>query len=423
MMAVMAALLAILGAQTLPAADAPVEPTAEIDVVAKSGLRMAPGHTQAFDEAMRRNAEQCLAGVVDTSGKVDPPDGAARYRLQIQYAGTIAMGNATSSEPVLDDKDYVGIFLKSQEKGAYKYTLLKWAGTKYTTVESWGSNVARLHYYPLPERVNNREVVAYREKALMEIMPIDEGPGLLSRLLPIRLAGETGVPGGEKAITVTVQNKSMWPLKQLSCTLEWPDSRARGRYRYRGDVVYNGLLMPGEQTTLKGKGMMTPARFKWEFEQPMSIDAHPVWDADRGPSWVERLVESMKGKAADERSAAVAALGSAAPPLVASETAVAGPGLVALFAAEDPKGPDAVPADIVGLLVRLDKAAVPALIDGVKDADTGVRLGSVVTLGRMKLVDRAALTRLRDALRDKAPVVADAARAALEANGQTVPAN
>jgi len=403
----------------------------ELDIVAKTSLRVAPPHTEAYVAAMRAGAEMCLGGLVDPGAPAGAPaDGAARYRLLIEYAGTVKVANAVSNEPATASGasalvgravDVEGSFLLSKQTGNFRFQLAKWSGTKYVPVENWAAPYADTYYHPVDKSVSNKEMGPYRSAALMKTLPDGLADALVGRLLPIRIVKSSGSPGTGQAVTVSVQNRSPWPLKKLDARLEWSDERSKGRYRYEVEVAHSGLLMPGKQVILTGKGKPVEAVWRWQIQQPARLQAAPVFDPTRGPEGISRLVAGMKGKDAEGRKQRLDALKVLAPEMAPEESAAAVEGLATFLAHDAPTAEADLPQDVLQALVEVGRKSAAAFTVALRHENPGIRLGACWVLEQLQVSDKTILARLRSMVTDKCEAVAKAAAKALTAAGQAPP--
>lgn len=406
--------------KTVPAAgDKP-----ELDIVVKTAMRVAPKHTEAYAAALRTNAERCLQGLVDPAASVtaDPPEGAAYFRLYIEHTGTVKVANATSKERLATESDLAGLFLGAQETGAYRFRLAKWTGARYVVVDQWLQNIVEEHFLPVGESVSNKEIGTYRTSALMQVMPYYVGEALLSRLVPIRFVKAAGAPGAAQTVTVAIQNRSPWPVASVRARIEWPDLKVKGKYRYEAEVSHDEPLAPGQQATVTAKGALTAARYRWQMQAPMRVEALPVFDPSSGPEWIARQVAGLKGKDAGARQQRLDALAGQVDTMTAEESAAVVGALLGLLAHDAPTGEDDLPADALATLVPFGVKAPAALAEGLKSDSPGVRLGACLALAQAEIKDKAVLTRLHALVNDKCEAVGKAAAKVLEANGQTVAA-
>lgn len=427
-------LLATVAGAALPWQDVPdgPEPKAkkaaaavadkpELDVVVKTAMRVAPKHTEAYAAALRTNVERCLQGLVDPAASTtDVPDGAAYFRLYVEHTGTVKVANATSKERLASDSDWAGVFLGAQESGAYRFRLARWTGSRYVPVDQWTQPIAEEHFLPVGESVSTKEIGTYRTSALMQVMPYYVGEALLSRLVPIRFVKATGVPGVAQTVTVAIQNRSPWPVMSVRARIEWPDQKVKGKFRYEAEVSHNETLMPGQQATVTGKGALMDARFRWQMQAPIRIEALPVFDPTHGPEWISRQVAALKGKDAAARKERLDVLAGQADAMTAEESAAVVVAALGLLAHDAPTSDADVPADVVASLVQFGGKAPASLAEGLKNDNPGIRLGACLALAQVEIKDKAVLTRLRAMLNDKCEAVSKAAAKTLEASGQTV---
>ena len=130
---------------------------------------------------------------------------------------------------------------------------------------------------PLEENFNSREMQAFRQRALMQAHPTYVKQALLGRILPIRIGQSRGATGKTQYCQVIVKNASRWPLKSLEAILQWPDPRAKGQVRYKGTIKVSAELAPGKQTVVPCKGEPVTRDYRWQYLEPMSIYASPVF--------------------------------------------------------------------------------------------------------------------------------------------------
>jgi hypothetical protein len=412
----------------LGAADKP-----ELDIVVKTSLRVTPQHTEAYLAAMRAGAETCLGGLVQPGAPAGAPaDGAARYRLLIEYAGTVKMAPAVIYEQATRSAsramteghrtvDVEGAFLSSKQTGNFRFQLTRWNGTKYVAVENWAAPYADTYRLPVDKAVSNKEMGPYRNAALMKTLPDGLTDALLGHLLPVRIVKSSGSPGTAQTVTVSVQNRSPWPLKRLDARLEWSDERSKDRYRYGVEITHSGLLMPGKQVILTGKGEPMEVTWCWEAQQPARLQASPLFDPTRGPEGISRLVAGMKGKDAEGRKQGLEALGVLAPEMVPEESAAAVDGLAMFLSHDAPTAEADLPQDVLRTLVEVGRKSAAAFTGALRHENPGVRLGACWVLEQLQVSDKAILARLRSMVNDKSEAVAKAAAKALTAAGQTPP--
>ncbi|KPJ71115.1 MAG: hypothetical protein AMS14_09520 [Planctomycetes bacterium DG_20] len=262
------------------------EPVPELDVVARTAVRVSPQHTQMVLWGLTDYARQCLTGLVSKSAPdygEAPKDGAARFRLLIEH--TASLKTPTPVHEVLLNGDFYSPFLVTQEKGAYRFRLTQWQESRYVNVAEWTSPYAVTHRFPLPKSYDSRDLAGLRENALMGASPKSIKQALLDRILPIRIGQSQGDVGRPQSCQVIVKNASRWPLKSLKAALEWPDARARGqaRYtRYGATITLAQALAPGQHIVLPCTGTPLNRRFRWEYLEPMAIEASPVFAPAEG---------------------------------------------------------------------------------------------------------------------------------------------
>ena len=256
------------------------EPVPELDIFARTAVRVSPQHTQMVQRSLTDYARRCLSGLVSRHAPLEvsvPKDGAARFRLFIEHAASLKTANQAVKETLLADRDYFSRFLVTQEKGVYKFRLAQWKDSRYVNVEQWAAPYAVVHHYPLPKSFNSRDLPALRGKSLMQTFPKSIKQALLGRILPIRIGQSRGAVNKTQSCQVIVKNASRWPLKSLEATLRWPEPRAKGQARYEGTITLAKTLAPGRQTVVPCKGKPLKLEFRWEYLEPVEIDASPVF--------------------------------------------------------------------------------------------------------------------------------------------------
>ena len=256
------------------------EPTPEIDVVAQTAVRLSPAHTQMVRQKLVEYARGCFGGLVPEGAPVPAgaaKDGAARFRLFIEHAATLKTAGHADKDTQLTDKDYYALFLLTHEKGVYKFRLAEWKDARYVNVDQWTGPYAVVHRLSLPEHFTSRDMPALRAKALKYAYPRNVKQALLSHLIPIRIGQSRGVPGKEQSCQVIVKNASPWTLQSLQATLRWPDPRTKALVRYEGAVTVSAALPPGQQTAVPCLGKPLTLDFRWQYLEPVEIEASPVF--------------------------------------------------------------------------------------------------------------------------------------------------
>ncbi len=405
----------------------------ELDIVVKTSLRVTPQHTEAYLAAMRAGAEECLGGLVQPGAPAAAPaDGAARYRLLVEYVGTVKVAPAVMYEQATRSAsramteghrtaDVEGAFLSSKQTGNFRFQLTKWNGTKYIPVENWTVPYADTYHHPVDKAVSNKEMGPYRNAALMKTLPDGLPDALLGHLLPVRIVKSAGSPGTAQTVTLSVQNRSPWPLKKLDARLEWSDERSKDRYRYAVEIAHSGLLMPGKQVILTGKGEPMEVTWVWEAQQPARLRAAPLFDPTRGPEGIARLVAVMKGKDAEGRKQGLDSIKALIPEMTPEEAEASVDNLATFLASDAPTAEADLPADVLQTLLEVGRKSAVAFAGALRHENPGVRLGACCVLEQLQVSDKAILTRLRSMVNDKSEVVAKAASKALTAAGQTPP--
>jgi len=277
--------LAILGAVLLrPAPGAPAQagPAApELDVVVRTSLLTTPEHLKAYKAALQKLAEKCFGGLVVPGGRepdATPKDGLARYRLTIEHKGTVAVGSVPEVAKGRGDQ-YVGVGqLETKQKGEFLFRLGRWSGSAYPAVDTWSSTYGASHFLMVDRDTPPEATAEIRSNALLLAMPDAVTRGILDHILPVRLAGTAGDPGKNQAVKVSVENKSLWPLRKLAVTVTWSDLAQPRRYRYQAELLYEGRLAPGKQAVLVGTGTLLPAEYQWEYDLPAEIKAEPTFE-------------------------------------------------------------------------------------------------------------------------------------------------
>ena len=410
----------VLAALAVPVAAGaqPTTPDAEVDVVIKTNLQIAPEHTEMYTSTLERYVGICLAGLTGRSAKpapAEPQDGAAYYRLTVVHTGSVVVATASKISRAVDPDDSSIHYLLAQQKGKYEFELTRWTGTAYESADKWTSDFATSHHTVVAPGLSRAEMAKWRKIALMRAYPEAVKEGILNHLLPVRVLRTYGRAGGTQNVIVSLTNESLWPLKAAKVGVAWSDQKTREPCRYYVELNYAGLLMPGEKTRLEGAGGARRAVYHYEVAMPMEIMVMPTFDPMRGPLWVRRHVEAMKNPAAREAAARVVerSLGRFVP----LEMKAAAEALIGLLAHEAPRGETDVPQDVRSLLEQIGQPAVPLLADGLAHANPGIRLGAACVLQKIKVTDRAVLSRLRAALKDACEPVRAAAAKALEASG------
>jgi len=412
-----AALALAAVAVPVAAAGARGTPVAEVDVVAKTNLRITPEHTEMYVSTLGRYARMCLGGLTPRSVKAaaQPQDGAAHYRLTVLHTGSVVPASKPKIGRAVERSDPSGRYLLTQQKGKFQFELTRWSGAAYESVDKWTSEFSTIHHTPIPTEVPPSGIPKWQRTAIMRAYPEAVRDGILDHLLPIRVVRTFGPPGGTQNVVLTVTNQSLWPLKGAAIVVSWTDRRARQPHRYRADVRYAGLLMPGETVTLKGAGQVSHVTYYYEFALPLQITAMPTFDPNRGPVWVRRHVASMKDPATRAMGARLIerSLGRFVP----TETKAAVEALLDLLAHDAPQTDADVLPEARMLLERIGQPAVPLLADALANENPGIRLGAACVLQKVKVTDRGVLARLQTALKDACEPVRAAAAKALEANG------
>ena len=253
---------------------------AELDLVVETNLCRSPQHTKAYLEAMRDYARKGLGGLVAVQPRdpaTPPKDGAAPYRLFIRHTGGVEVEEVTApANGVGGPADGVRQ-LVARQKGTFTFRLAEWTGSGYPTVDQWSSRFVMSHYVAVARHVTPEAMSGYRREVLMLAMPEAVTRGILNHILPIRLAEVSGGPAARKTCTVTVRNRSRWPLGKLTAKVIWCEKVAEGRYRYEAKPQYDGRLAPGKEIALKSTAVLAPSQIDWEYDLPTQIEAVPTF--------------------------------------------------------------------------------------------------------------------------------------------------
>lgn len=273
-----AAVVLLCGA--VPRAARAAEPVPELDVVARTAVRLHPDHTRMVQRKLVEYARECLAGLVSPDMPPQegaPKDGAARFRLFIEHSATLKTAGALEKHDMLTRDGYYGQWLATKDQGAYKFRLAQWDKSHYVNVDQWTCPYAVVHRIDVWKKFTSRDMPVLRERALKNAFPEHVKQALLGRILPIRIVQSRGVVGATQSCRVIVKNASRWPLKSLKATLHWPDARSKGGARYKAAISGVAALEPGKQTVVSCMGEPVTRDFRWQYLEPMSIDASPVF--------------------------------------------------------------------------------------------------------------------------------------------------
>jgi len=277
--AVLLSLLASLSVRSV-AAPAAGGPAAELDVVVDTNLRVTAEHRKAYLERMLELARGSLGGLVPTQmhdPATPPPDGAARYRLFIRHQGTVQVEQTASPAQTVGPAPGSIMKLTARQKGKFIFRLAKWTGSAYPTLDTWSSEFGTAHVVPVSADATADDMTFLRNEALLAAMPDAVSRGILDRMLPIRLAETSGDPGKTKAYTITVENRSRWPLRKLKIEMVWCEQAGGNRYRYCAEPQYDGLLAPGKKVELKGTARLAPSPLAWDYTLPIQTMATPTF--------------------------------------------------------------------------------------------------------------------------------------------------
>jgi len=264
------------------AAPAAAAKVAELDIAVETNLRVTAEHRKAYLTTMLELARECLGGLVPPQMRdpaTPPADGAARYRLFIRHQGTVRVEETASPAQTVGRTPGVIMKLTARQKGKFIFRLAKWTGSGYPTLDTWSSEFGTAHVVPVPSDATADDMAFLRNEALLTAMPDAVSRGILDRILPIRLAATSGQAGKPKAYTVTVENRSRWPLRQLKVEVVWCEQARGHRYRYYAEPRYDGLLAPGKTTELKGTATLAPSPLAWDYTLPTQIRAMPTFAA------------------------------------------------------------------------------------------------------------------------------------------------
>jgi len=277
--AVLLSLLASLSVRSLAAPPAG-GPGAELDVMVDTNLRVSAEHRKAYLERMLELARGCLGGLVPPRVRdpaTSPPEGAARYRLFIRHQGTVRVEQTASPAQTVGPAPAGVMKLTARQKGKFIFRLAKWTGSGYPTLDTWSSEFGTAHVVPVAPGATADDMTFLRNEALLAAMPDAVSRGILDRILPIRLAATSGDPGKPKAYTVTVENRSRWPLRKLKIEMVWCEQAGKNRYRYCAEPQYDGLLAPGKKAELKGTAGLAPSPLAWDYTLPIQTMATPTF--------------------------------------------------------------------------------------------------------------------------------------------------
>ena len=395
----------------------------ELDVVAKTALRIAPEHTENYESLLWEQARECLGGLVAKRGDKPskrPADGEAYFRLTIQHTGSIAVDKGLKTEaPILANNLQIQYVL-TRQKGKCEFRLARWTGSAYETVDQWSSEFTANHFEVVPPDMPQGDLPKWRKISLMRAAPDGVRQGILEHLLPIKVTDSAGTPGSAQAITMTVTNKSPWPLQSAKVVITWCEKTGKETHRYNAVLNHSGLLMPGDSATLTGRGDPLKATYPHELSEPVRIMALPTFDPSHGPMWVRRQVEAMKGVAGEPRERAAREVERYIGRMTAAEAQMAVAALMPLLAVDAPKSETDSPEDVRRLLEMIGRPAIPPLTEALKHENAGIRLGAALLFQRLRGSDQPIIDRLREALKDPCEPVRAAAAKALEACGVPV---
>lgn len=273
-----AAVVLLCGA--VPRAARAAEPVPELDVVARTAVRLHPDHTRMVQRKLVEYPRECLGGLVSPNMPPQegaPKDGAARFRLFIEHAATLKMAGTVEKQDMLTREGYYGLWFATKDQGAYKFRLAQWDKSHYVNVDQWTCPYAVVHRIDVWKTFSSRDLPVLRERALKNAFPEHVKHALLGRILPIRIVQSRGVVGATQSCRVIVKNASPWPLKSLKATLHWPDARSKGTARYKAAISVAQVLAPGKQTDVACMGEPVTREFRWQYLEPMKVDASPVF--------------------------------------------------------------------------------------------------------------------------------------------------
>ena len=266
------------GAEAVEPAGAS-KPEAEIDLVVQTGVRFSPDHTRMVQDRLVALAGECLKGLVTDKSAEGAPleDGATPYRLVIQHTAAIKVNKGTRRETFLQDRDFYSTFVTAQESGRYQFLLTKWTGSTYAKAGQWQVPYSEMHWFGLPKNATSRQSSELGQKMILQAQPASVKSALLSRLLPIGLAGSVGQVGQMQDCRVAVANRSPWTMKELEVVLRWPDARAPRRARYQAKFVLTQPLPPGKQRLVTCSGEPLDLDYAHEYTKQMEIYPRATW--------------------------------------------------------------------------------------------------------------------------------------------------
>ncbi|HUU10779.1 MAG TPA: HEAT repeat domain-containing protein [Phycisphaerae bacterium] len=415
-------LLAVLAAAVAAHAQ-PQKSKRELDVVAKTALRIAPEHTESYESLLWEQARLCLGGLVAKLGdrpSKRPADGEAYFRLTIEHTGTVSVDKALKTEVSLVPNTGSAQYVLTRQKGNCKFRLARWKGKAYETVDEWSSEFTANHYEVVPPGLPQADLPKWRKISLMRAGPDGVRQGILDHLLPIEVIDSSGTPGSAQTIRMKVTNKAPWPLASLKVVIFWCEKTGKKTQRYTATLNHRGLLMPGQAATLTGRGDPVETSYPHELLVPVVITALPTFDPSHGPMWVRRQVEAMKGATGEARERAAREVERYIGRMTAAEAQMAVAALMPLLAVDAPKSEADSPLDVRRLLEMMGRPAIPLLADALKHENAGMRLGAALLFQGLRTSDPAIIERLREALKDPCEPVRAAAAKALQACGVPV---
>lgn len=201
-------------------------------------------------------------------------DGAAKFRIFIDYAGTVTSGAQFSMKAEKSTNEGGSFtsrswYLPVDVKGTFAGRLAKWSGTGYQDVVKFGGVVPKEAREPGPLNVFQRStptknegkdadvcpitVEVARNTALESALPPTLRASVYSKLVPITLQRATpakmdGGKPSEMAVELKIENKSPWPLKSVGFTF------VQGGMEFSvssQSIALPTPLAPGQSTSVK----------------------------------------------------------------------------------------------------------------------------------------------------------------------------
>jgi len=291
----------VLIASAAWAEDAP----RELDVVVTvkvSPANLPPDYTESLRSTLQSDMRSAFPRMIAFKAAVPSAgpdkDGAAKFRLFLDYASVVTCGAQFTSK-VEKANNAGGNFTKRawylafDQKATFTARLAKWSGTRYEDVMKFGGPVPQKKETrePGPLLVFQRSTPANSNEKDADVCPLsfEEGRStalqtgmppslraiLLSKVVPVTVlkAAPTkmdGVKPVEMAVELKIDNKSPWPLKSVTFTF------VQGGIEFSvgsQDIALTAPIAPGQATTVKTiakpqSGGLQPGTQSAEFVVP-----------------------------------------------------------------------------------------------------------------------------------------------------------